>query len=167
MTEERGGSIYAAYIKEQLAAQEARKASIEQRGLGVITTSGVLASLLLGLTAVLTGADDYQLPDGAKPWLFAATIAFVIAAIAAIVTNLPLFYSGVKTSDLQKAVKGKIWRDSPANAEQRIAATDIKVLATAKSRNTFKGFVLLAAITLEIVAIVFLSFAVRVILVNG
>lgn len=166
MAGERGGSVYAAYIKQQLAAQEARKASIEQRGVGVITTSGVLVSLLFGLTTVLTGADNYQLPDGAKPWLFASMIAFVTAAIAGILTNAPLYYSGVKTADLQKAVKGKIWNDPAAAAEQRVAATDVKVLATAKSRNTFKGFVLLAAVTLQIVAVLCLSLAIRVILTS-
>jgi hypothetical protein len=167
VAEERGGTVYAAYIKEQLAAQDARKASIETRGISVITTSGALVSLLFGLVGLLTGAEHYELPDGAHPWLYAAMIAFVIAAVAGIVTNVPVFYSGVKTSDLQKAVKGSIWGDTPDDAERRVAATNVKVLATAKSRNTFKGFVLLAAIVFEVLAVLFLALAIRVILTTG
>ena len=51
----RGRAIYSDYIKEQLDAQEARKISLEQRGLAVITTSGVLVTLLFGLTALRSG----------------------------------------------------------------------------------------------------------------
>jgi len=167
MAEERGGSVYAAYIKEQLAGQDARKASIEQRGISVITTSGALVSLLFGLTALLTGANDYQLPSGAEPWLYAAMVAFVLAAIGGIVTNTPLFYSGVKTSDLQKAVKGSLWGDNADDAERRIAATDVKLLATAKARNTFKGFALLGAVSAQVFAVLFLALAIRVILTTG
>ena len=54
-----GRSIYADFIKEQLDAQEARKVSLEQRGLAVITTSGALVTLLFGLTAL--GAAGYHL----------------------------------------------------------------------------------------------------------
>lgn len=67
MSAERGSSIYAAYVNEQLAAQDSRKTSIEQRGIAVITTSGTLVSLLFGLVAVLTAADDYQYPEEQSP----------------------------------------------------------------------------------------------------
>jgi hypothetical protein len=167
MGEERGASTYAAYIKDQLAAQEARKASIEQRGTWVINSSGVLVSLLFGLVALLTSAKDYQVPGGAKPWIFAAMISFVVAAVAAIITNAPLFYAGVKTSDLQKALTGPIWRDSAAKAEKRIAATDLKVLGTAKSRNTLKGCALLAAVIAQVCGVIFLALAIRVILIHA
>jgi hypothetical protein len=167
MAEERGASIYSAYIKEQLAAQETRKASIEQRGSAVITSSGALVSLLFGLVTLTTRSTTYELPEGAKSWIFAAMASFVIAAIAAIITNTPLFYSGVKTSDLQQALRGSIWNDPPPIAEKRIAATDIKVLRTAKSRNTFKGFALLGAVVAEVLAVLFLALAIRVVLVHA
>jgi|SRR5215207_7654715 len=167
MPVERGSTLHAAYIKEQLAAQEVRKASIEQRGAGVITTSGVLVSLLFGLAAILTGAENYQLPGHAKSWLLAAMISFVVAALAAIVTSAPLFYSGPKIRDLEEAIKGPVWQESPADAEKRIAATEIKVLATARSRNTFKGYALLLAILTQVCALVFLAIAISVILDNG
>ena len=167
MGQERGASVYAAYIKEQLAVQEVRKSSIEQRGAWVITSSGVLVSLLFGLVALLTGSKGYELPDGSEPLLFASMVAFVIAAVAAIITNAPLFYSGVKTADLEATVKGPIWNDSPEDAEKRIAATDVKVLATAKSRNTFKGFALLAAVIAQIYAVSLLALAIRVILIHA
>jgi uncharacterized integral membrane protein len=160
---ERGSTVYAAYIADQVAAQEARKVSIEQRGLAVITTSGILVSLLFGLTTTLAGAADYQLPSGAEPWVFAALVAFVLAAIAGILINLPLRYSGVKSTALRGLLKEN-WDDSPIVAEKRIAATQVKIIATAKKRNKRKGQILFFAAGAEILAVLFLAFAIRGIL---
>lgn len=86
-----------------------------------------------------------------------------MAAIAGIVTNAPLFYAGVKTADLEMAVKS-LWGDIPTDAERRITATNVKLLATAKKRNTFKGFVLVGAISFQLVAVAALALAVRVVM---
>lgn len=163
MSGERGSSVYADYIKEQLADQDSRKSSIEQRGVAVITTSGTLVSLLFGLVAVLTGIEGYELPDGAKSWLNGAMVAFVVAAIGGIATNLPLFYIGVRADQLDGAVKRR-WNDSLEDAEQRVAATRVKVIARATRLNTIKGFILMGAISAEVIAVIFLTLAIRVVL---
>ena len=49
--------MYGQFIKEELAAQDARKV-LEQRAVAVITTSGTLATLLLGLAALSTKASS-------------------------------------------------------------------------------------------------------------
>jgi uncharacterized membrane protein len=163
--DERGSSVYAAYIESQVRDQEALKGSIEQRGVAVITTCGTLVSLLFGLAAVLTGVEKYELPSAAEPWLYAALIAFVLAAITAIVTNLPLFYIGVRVEELRGAVKNR-WSESPEDAKQRVAATQVKVLARAKKLNKVKGIFLMAAIVAEVFAVVFLALAIRAILLG-
>src|SRR5215207_5830795 len=85
-----GRSLYAKYIDEQTAAQEARKTSLEQRGLAVITTSGALVTLLFGLTALSVRPDSrFVIPDVAAALLVVALAFFVLAALLAIVTNLP------------------------------------------------------------------------------
>ena len=62
-----GTEAYAALIERELDAQEARKASLEQRGLAVITTAGALTSLLFGLAAFsTTGAHAFVLPASAR-----------------------------------------------------------------------------------------------------
>ena len=166
MPGDRGSTIYAAYIKDQLDGQDARKQSIEQRGITVITTSGTLVSLLFGLAAVLTGVQNYKLPSGAEHWLYAALVAFVVAAIGGIVTNLPLTYIGVRAADLRTAVKRK-WNDKPEIAEQRVAATQVNVLDRAKQLNTIKAWVLFGGIVAELFAVVFLALAIRIVLTSG
>jgi hypothetical protein len=166
MADERGSTVYAAYIEDQLVTQNARKQSIEARGIAVITTSGVLVSLLFGLAAVLTGADNYQLPSGAEPWLYAALVGFVLAGIGGILANVPLFYISVNPPDLQAAVNS-MWDDDPKVAEQRVAATRVNVLTRAKKLNNVKGYILMGAVTAEVLAVVFLALAIRVIIVHA
>jgi hypothetical protein len=130
-----GSSVYLAFIKEQLAGEDARKDSVEKRGLGVITTSGTLASLLLGLSALETASDDFKLSAAGRDLLVAATLAFALAALASVVTNLPWRYKGVPSSSLQLLVDDK-WDDEALAAEQRTAATLVGVVASAKERRT-------------------------------
>jgi uncharacterized membrane protein len=86
-----GSSVLAACVQEQLARQDARKTSLEQRGITVITTAGALVTLLFGLAAFTTKrSQTFALPGGASYLLVAALVLFFGAALAAILTNVPL-----------------------------------------------------------------------------
>jgi hypothetical protein len=163
---DRGSTVYSEYITEQIAEQDARKESVEKRGLSVITTSGTLVSLLFGLVAVLTGADNYSLPTGAEPWLAMALVFFLIAALAGIVTNMPLLYLAVEVPEL-KSLLDSFWADGPEIAEKRVAATQLKVLARARSMNGMKGWILVGAVASELVAVAALALAIWVVLVHA
>jgi hypothetical protein len=160
---EDGAAIYAAYVAAQVASQDERKHSFEQRGLAVITTSGVLVSLLFGLTATLTSAAGYELPHASRGWILGALVCFVAAGVAAILTNLPLKYSGVTVDALKKTID-ESWQDSVAEAQREVALTQIKVIRRAKERNRLKGWALVVAISAEIAAVFCLAVAVSVIL---
>jgi len=160
----RGRAIYSEYIKEQLDAQEARKISLEQRGLAVITTSGVLVTLLFGLTALsVRRASTFVIPDAAAALLIAALIFFVLAAVLAIVTNLPKRYEGVTVDALREAVKER-WEDSEAVASEMVALTRLKMLASAKRNNDLKGRALVIAMACEILAVALVGAAVGCVL---
>jgi hypothetical protein len=133
-----GLSALADYTKEQLAAEDRRKASFEQRGLAVVTTSGALVTLLFGLAALSTKSQSFVLEDAAKPPLVGALVLFVLAAIGALVTNFPVKYSWVDVEDVRAAAK----RDPPpseASAHQNIALTNLKVLKVANRKNQLKA----------------------------
>jgi hypothetical protein len=163
-SDEGGRDIYADYIKEQLDAQEARKVSLEQRGLAVITTSGVLVTLLFGLTALSVRRDStFVVPDTAAALLIVALVFFVLAALCAIVTNLPRSYEGVTVDALRRAVKER-WEDSEALASEMVALTRLKMLASAKKNNDGKGIALVIAMSLEILAVALVGAAVGFVL---
>jgi hypothetical protein len=56
------GYLYADLVKEELAREQARKTSLEQRGLSVISTSGALVSLLFALLAFVENAGHLVIP---------------------------------------------------------------------------------------------------------
>jgi hypothetical protein len=160
-----GAAVYAAYVAAQVRGQEERKSSFEQRGLAVITTSGVLVSLLFGLAALLTGAAHYHLPHASRVPILAALLCFVIAAIAAIVTNLPLPYRGVTVDALREKVDGQA-EETAADARREVALTELEVLERAKQQNKRKGEALALAIRAEIAAVYFLAVAIAAIVLD-
>ena len=138
--------------------------SLEQRGLAVITTSGVLVTLLFGLTALsVRRAATFVIPDTAAVLLVVALVFFVLAALCAIFTNLPRSYEGVTVAALRGAVKDR-WDDSEEVASQMVALTRLKTLASAKKNNDAKGIALVAAMCLEILAVALVGAAVGFVL---
>jgi uncharacterized membrane protein YcjF (UPF0283 family) len=159
-----GRTLYLEYIKELVDAQEARKTSLEQRGLAVISSSGVLVTLLFGLTALTVKREStFAIPDWAAGFLIAALVFFILAALSAIVTNLPRGYEGVQVGGLRNAVN-KRWEDDDATASRMVALTRLKVLASAKQKNEQKGIALVVGMLLEIIAVTLVGVAMGIVL---
>ena len=157
--EPKGHTLYAEFIKEQLASQEARKASLEQRGLAVISTSGALATLLFGLTALTVAREaTYDIPGTAATFLLFALAFFVLAGICGLVTNLPRGYEATTVEGLRKGVSER-WGDDEATASKRVARTRLTVLASAKAVNKQKGYLLVAGMVSEIIAVALVGVA--------
>src|SRR5690348_2751196 len=54
------GSVYGAFVSRQLDDERSRKESLEARAAGVITSSGVLVTLLFGLAAITTNTKNFR-----------------------------------------------------------------------------------------------------------
>ena len=159
-----GVATYAVYLKDEIEAQNARKASFEQRGLAVVTTAGALVALLFGLTALSTKAQPtYHLPHSARYFLVAALVFFLLAALAALATNLPLPYEAVKADEIRRRLKEVPVRSADA-AELDIALTRVKTLRDAKQKNGLKGWILFAAMALEVVAVALVGIAIWIVI---
>jgi hypothetical protein len=155
---------YAQLAKDELAAQDARKASLEQRGVGVITTSGVLVTLLFGLAALSTKASDtFVLAAGARTWLLWALGLFLAAAVVAILTNLPIGYQAVDADAIRSRLKERPIRSRDA-AEKDVALTRVRALEDAKTKNGFKAGALVVAMGLEVGAVGCVAAAVRLVI---
>ena len=159
-----GYETYGAFVKDELEAQDKRKASFEQRGLAVITTSGALASLLFALTALSTKqSDTFVLPHTAQNWISTALGLFFASAIAALVTNVPLGYAAVKADEIRARLKEEPAR-SAERAAKDVALTRVRALASAKKTNGIKGWALLFALALEVLAVGCVAAAMSIVL---
>lgn len=163
---ELGSPVLLEYLKDQLARQDARKASLEQRGLAVITTSGALVTLLFGLAALSTGsAATFTLPGTASVLLAIAIVLFVLAAVMAILTNVPIGYQEFEAEPFGKKIEAALVAPR-SEVEGNAAKTNRKILASAQAQNDLKGKLLFWAIVVEVAAVGLVGIAVGIVL-NG
>jgi hypothetical protein len=162
------GDAYRTLIDGMVAETRATKASLEQRGLAVITTSGALVALLLGIVAIVKGANGYVIPGLAALLLAVALVLFGAAAIAGLIVNWPRGYQEVKVADVRALVENQAEWEGPAVAAQRESASALlNVVEAARSLNNGKGRWLKRAMTLEVVAVAFMGAAVVLLLAAG
>ena len=106
----RAGEVYGKVLADLLTLETTRKASIEQRGITFITTSGGLVSLLVALSALLLGRDSSAPLGGSSRFLLiAAVIAFIVAASLGLAANAPRDYGGLSTEDLDRIIADRSW----------------------------------------------------------
>ena len=158
-----GGEVFLAFIKDLVDSQEARKASLEQRGLAVITTSGVLATLLFGLVGIITKPSSYVLPAASHLPLRVALALFAAAALGGVIVNAPMPYKGIAPGTLRNVVKS-FWTDyTTTEAQQMVSISWLDALTSAKHWNRVKAYSLVVAQSLQVGALGFLAWALSIV----
>ncbi len=158
------GRAYGQLIADQLMEERSRKASLEARGVTVITTSSALATLLFALTAGLTATSKFRLPAPAKLPLLLTLVTFVFSAAFSLAANIPLRYREPTPAGLAKLVNSNYWKAPAEIGEIRVAEAQLTSLAAARSANSLKVMLLIGAIFFELLAIPFLAWAIAEIL---
>lgn len=152
-TERSAGDAYGPLILEQLTEERARKSSIEQRGLAVVSTSAGLVTVLLALAGLITKRSDFHLTVASEVLLSIAALLLVAGAVAAVLTNVPRGYDEVSDAHLTEITAEGAWHKQDIGEAARLVA-DLRreVVASARSQNQQKAMWLLAAIALEVAA---------------
>jgi hypothetical protein len=153
-------TILSSAIDNELEQARERAASLEQRAIAVITTSGVLVSLIFGFSALIKGREITHLPVAPKALLSIALISFVVAAFASLFTIKPRGYP-VK-SDWEKALRE--WIMSARDARTSIANLHLREIGHWQGTNDTKARYLASAIAVECIGIGFLAFSLLVII---
>jgi hypothetical protein len=143
--------VYGEYLKDELARQDARKASFEQRGIAVVTTAGTLVTLLFGLAA-LSKTTTSQLGHEETVWLGIGLVLFVACAGFALATNFPAGYQSVDAPGFAALVDANP-ENASNDAEFAVADVRLDILDTAQKKNSRKGSILFVALILELVAV--------------
>jgi hypothetical protein len=127
---------YGEFVQRELDDQRTAKASLEQRGMAVITSSGVVLTLLFGLAAVAESNSRFNIADAARPWLYASGGFFGGAAILALVTSVPLRYKAPKPEALVRQVR-EAWTEPEAT--QRVALTRVGMIVELQTKERLQG----------------------------
>ena len=153
-----------AYINDQVAREDARKAALESRGLTVVTSSGAIVTLLFGLAAITLNRTGYTLPHSAKLVIVGAIVAFFISALCAIVTNYPFEYDEVKPDALRTAIREN-WSDPAELVEKNASLTQVNVWESARAANNKKAAWLLWGVVGQVLAVALVAAALALALV--
>jgi hypothetical protein len=159
------GDVYGPFLTEKLLAEMGHKASIEQRGLAVITTSGILVSLLVALSALVLGKDPTQFLSGAtRGLMIAAVILFVIAAGLGLLVNRPGRYCGLAPDAFDRIIAQ--WKADEDEAAFVVGQQRVKELGNAMAANDRKAKALQRAIVAEVTGVALVAAAVIVALLR-
>lgn len=100
-----------------LDAEYDRRTKMEARGSTLVTASATLLTVILGVTALVTGKDHILTNGLAVVFLIAALIAFVVSAILGLVVGtLPLPYTTVGRATLGQLTDDEFWNLSADDA---------------------------------------------------
>jgi hypothetical protein len=162
------GDAYSRLIDDQLGEERARKASLEQRAVGVITTSGAVVTLVFGFTAVVNGSGALHLPDAARLELFVALFLLLAAVVVAVVVGFPVTYLEVDKEGLEKMIEATDWSNPDViEARRRTSQAATGIIISARKANGDKANLLIVALGLEVLGIVTLALgAMATLLVN-
>lgn len=157
------GKIYQPMVSALLAAEYDRRKKIESRGSTLVTASATLATVILGLTALITGKDRNFTNGLAVSCLIAALFCFLVSAILGLVVGtLPLPYTTVGRATLGQLTDDEFWTLSADDALREDVyqlGTTIQSLRVGNQRMAMRVRVSLA---FQVLAAVLLTFSVSI-----
>lgn len=162
---EKGGPVIAAFIVRELETSRAMAASVQARGIAVISSAGTLVTLLLGLVAITTDTTSHMFLTSAKYPLCLAAMFLVLAAVAGIITNAPRRGQATDFDSLRPLLGEKLWHVPAGHAEQEVAKVQLNLAHASRQRNSRMARWLLYSIILEILGVACLAWCIVVLVV--
>ncbi|WFE35297.1 hypothetical protein [Micromonospora sp. WMMD975] len=154
MSSESAGDVVSSFIEKQLTTERATKASLETRGLAVITSAGTLTTLLLALSALVAQRPAYALPGGAWVPISVAATAFLLSAVVAVYSNAPMKSMTVAPAAFKEHLTDKYWGAPKSEAVRAVANSQLILLGAVQNQNKKKALILMAAIIGETIGVI-------------
>lgn len=161
-----GGEVLAAFVEAELKAEDSRKTSIETREISVISTSGVLVTLLFALAAVITRQGGYSIPLVGLVAILASLVLFVAAASLGLLANAVKSYDRAKLADVENTVNSELETITERAARKLVSGSNLQVWKSARSKTNEKARLLRWAIIAEVAAVSALALSIAVILID-
>lgn len=152
------GDAYSKFVEAELKNERERRSALDQRGLGVVTSSSAFITLVFSLSVILTGK-DFTPKDGVRNFIAASLVSFVVAGALGIFANANRRYH-VATRETLDDMLGEHWIDDEVDARNNVAALNVVTLDTLRTGNSKKVWFLSAALVFQVIAIASLGAAV-------
>ena len=151
------GETYAKFVEAELKAEMERRASLDARGLAIVTSSSALITLMFSLSVLLTGKDHEVLGDG-KGWVVASLICFIVAGLLGILANRAREYEVTHESTLYEML-GAHWTDDEVDARNVCATRHVATIESLRRGNESKAEQITLALVFQVAAIALLVVA--------
>ena len=157
----RAGDFLGPLVSSMLNDAQSRKSSIEQRALAIISSAGVLVSLLIALAAfLLTAEEESGLGVIPRVLLAFAAVCFVVAAALGLWVNTPREHGGMDDEDLDRIVSQGMWHGDANEARQSVAERQIEELKVFVCKNNRKGRLVQYAVGVQVLGVALVAAAI-------
>ncbi|MFI6089535.1 hypothetical protein [Streptomyces sp. NPDC051218] len=140
---------FAPLLSDQLVDERARKDSLEQRGIAVISSAGTLVAIILGFLSLTRLGDATRMPPAALGLLVGALVSLSVASAMGLSINLPRHLPVVEV--------GELVQQSEAAITHTELAFQCALLTALRNQNRTRAQVLFWALLLEVLALVMLA----------
>jgi hypothetical protein len=161
-----GVQEYAALVKDLLDAEDKRGSNMETRAIAVVTASGTLVTLLLGLAALVTRVDAFDVPVGALAFAGISVGLFTASACSAMLAVMPSREWGLKPGCLKSELWER-WADADDDAVAKTTATRLALWESSNRQTQRKAVAVFVSTVLLFGASAALAVAVFIVLASA
>jgi uncharacterized membrane protein len=153
------GREFSTFIQTELKAEQERKKALEARGLAIGTQSGGFLALVVALTTLVTGSNNYTWSERGTQGLFIALMPLVVAILFGFRASSMNPYEVQSLSTLEAMTRSK-WEMPEVDARSATAQANVKQLRSLRIGNNKKAFWVNAGYWLQFAGLVSLFFSV-------
>jgi hypothetical protein len=153
------GVNYAPFVEQELKAERERRTTLDARGQAVVTTAGVLVTILSTVSAIAINKKLLAVSGPVRYSILSALACFILAVILGILATINFKYDVANKSTLLQLPREHS-TDSKELAERNIVATNVTTILTLRRGNDRKATFLFAALFAQLAALLGLAVAV-------
>lgn len=149
------GETYAKFIEAELKTEMERRASLDARGLGIVTSSTALITLMFSLSVLITGK-DYTFGVLGQGGVVVSLLLFIVAGVLGIAANQAREYE-VTHEDTLYEMLGAHWTDDEVDARNTCAYRNVVSIQSLRRGNESKAEQITWALFFQVAAITALA----------
>ena len=153
------GKTYAEFIASELQREHDRRASLDARGLSIVTTSSALLALVFALSTLILGK-DFKVTGVSVVAVTLSLLFFVVAAIFGIAANRLREYDVTHHDTLYDMLGKDHWGDTEVTARGICAFRHVITVQSLRPTNDRKADQITVALSFQVAAIAALSVAI-------
>lgn len=146
------GDAYSTFIDDELQREYDRKTAIEARGLAIATQSSAFLTLVLAVTALITGKDYDWSRQGVRG-LLVAVAPLALAVLLGFFANASRAYKVANLETLQRMI-GDHWVDHEVDARNSAASQKVETINSLRVGTNRKAGMVVVAFSLQLTSLI-------------